>query len=606
MIYTLKVQTEGVWHVLDLNDSPAMNYQSSDLAELKDFNASYSQNLKLPLTQNNVKILDYVNLMYVTSDIPYRRIPCKLYCNERLIISRNAFFVLLSVSDVINCQILSGTADFFETLKSKKMSEMDLGVYDRTNRGLLLPNNRFISMGVSIQQEGGTFIADREKMLPFVYTLPVFEQMIADMGYKLTHDMEDIRRVDCMSCGSMRATERTFAGYTLQLIARNFESGYLALLQKGFETSWIVENSVNEGKMLRTTFDGTLSLRVTTKSNIDTAVTELTRLFVRNRERNLILASEYLYLSNSEIIWTLTDIPFIEGEDLIIDTNYSMSEARDFEVLIEVIDVKPRTEKVPIGGELEISSALNFDNQFEFFKSFSLAHGLFIDVDHATKTVNAITFDKVLKNKSKALDWSDKVHENANINFTPKNYARNNVIKFEQNKNGFTDSYAIALDNENIPASRDLISFSHPSGGTDLYTGQWIEFSFESNRAIRVASLNLFNADGEFQEQKSTLLKFDHSLMVRAKYSESLYEEILSRVVPRTAEEIGRAYYGWLPEVFDRAQIVEENILITEDDILSFSQDTPIYLKKHGAFFYVNKIVNFVAGKPTKCELIKI
>jgi hypothetical protein len=45
---------------------------------------------------------------------------------------------------------------------------------------------------------------------------------------------------------------------------------------------------------------------------------------------------------------------------------------------------------------------------------------------------------------------------------------------------------------------------------------------------------------------------------------------------------------------------------LTAQDFIGFNPFIPVYIRKHQAYFYVNKIMNFVDGKVTKVELLKL
>jgi hypothetical protein len=57
---------------------------------------------------------------------------------------------------------------------------------------------------------------------------------------------------------------------------------------------------------------------------------------------------------------------------------------------------------------------------------------------------------------------------------------------------------------------------------------------------------------------------------------------------------------------YDYMAIEDEEILLTPQDVQDFDPFIPVYLEKYGSYFYVNKIKNFVAGKLTKVELIRL
>jgi hypothetical protein len=65
-------------------------------------------------------------------------------------------------------------------------------------------------------------------------------------------------------------------------------------------------------------------------------------------------------------------------------------------------------------------------------------------------------------------------------------------------------------------------------------------------------------------------------------------------------------YYHLANFMLKNMKIITEELLLNSADINKFDQLIPVYLEKYGSYFYVNKIINFVAGKPTKVELIKL
>jgi hypothetical protein len=128
--YELHIQGTDGWKQADLGgEIPVMNYQVNDIAELKDRQAEYSQALKLPKTPNNVRIFEHAGCFDIVTGFPYRRHNCRIYCDERTVAGDGSLLLLQKVSDTFECQIISGNANFFETLQNTKMSGLDLGTY---------------------------------------------------------------------------------------------------------------------------------------------------------------------------------------------------------------------------------------------------------------------------------------------------------------------------------------------------------------------------------------------------------------------------------------------------------------------------------------------
>ena len=128
--YKLHIEdSAGTWRIADFGtNKPAMNYQLNNLAELKDRQIDYSRALKLPFTPINCAIFGYANEFDVVTDIPYRKLNCRLFCNDSILAGPGSYLILDQVTDNFEVQILSGNADFFEQMKAVKMSNVDFGL----------------------------------------------------------------------------------------------------------------------------------------------------------------------------------------------------------------------------------------------------------------------------------------------------------------------------------------------------------------------------------------------------------------------------------------------------------------------------------------------
>ena len=115
---------DGVWQTADMgNDTPVMNYQVNDLAQLQNRNANWSHTIKLPFTNTNCRIFELLNLFDAKSDLPYSMHDCRLYRDGFDLAGKGSKIILKSVSQFFECQIISGIADFFTTLKDKTFED---------------------------------------------------------------------------------------------------------------------------------------------------------------------------------------------------------------------------------------------------------------------------------------------------------------------------------------------------------------------------------------------------------------------------------------------------------------------------------------------------
>jgi len=74
----------------------------------------------------------------------------------------------------------------------------------------------------------------------------------------------------------------------------------------------------------------------------------------------------------------------------------------------------------------------------------------------------------------------------------------------------------------------------------------------------------------------------------------------------RVNELIDDYYQKLTKQMLNNARIIEEEFFLNDRDIEEFDQFVPVFIEYFGAYFYVNKIKNYISGRVTRCELIKL
>lgn len=122
--YGRNAQGQGYWENLDLGEAtPALTYQINTITELKDRQATFSQNIALPNSLHNRRVLGFPeNIMIKNPDI-YNPRPCRLFCDGFNIVPFGATLSILSTTPAaINVQIVSANKDVFDLLKLATLS----------------------------------------------------------------------------------------------------------------------------------------------------------------------------------------------------------------------------------------------------------------------------------------------------------------------------------------------------------------------------------------------------------------------------------------------------------------------------------------------------
>ena len=233
----------------------------------------------------------------------------------------------------------------------------------------------------------------------------------------------------------------------------------------------------------------------------------------------------------------------------------------------------------------------------DFFKTFIRLFGLMVEVDEVNKVVKLNTLSKVYHNRPMAIDWSDKLDTSQTIEekYSPdETYAKKNKFSFTKNEkiDKIDEAYA-TIDNETLSQEKTMC-------------GE--ELSVESAEGPHTVTW-FKNTEGlatEWEDMKFPQF-FHYSRVDTPSNDFSHYI-----VEPVTASECLETWYDYLFGIYSNEYIFKDYLKITayfnlnEEDIASFNQVVPVFIRKFGAFFYVNRIKNYMSGKTTQVELIRL
>jgi hypothetical protein len=248
------------------------------------------------------------------------------------------------------------------------------------------------------------------------------------------------------------------------------------------------------------------------------------------------------------------------------------------------------------GTKMYIAPNMVWSTAEDFFKTFIRLFGLMVEVDEVNKVVKLNTLTEVYNNKNLAIDWSDKLDISQTIEEVYKpdgTYAKKNILRFAKNeKTGKTDEGYAFINNETLSNEKIMCGEELSVESADLYSVTWFK-----------------NAEGlaiEWEDMKFP--QFFHYTRVNAPSSSDFSHYSVRAATARWRLE----YYNHLFGIYSDEYIFKDYLKITayfnlnEEDIANFKQVIPVFIRKYGAFFYVNKIKNYIAGKTTQVELIRL
>lgn len=629
----------GVWKELDLgNDKLVWTYQVNDIAELVNRQASYSQNLRLPKTANNVNIFDHANNLDVVTDFPYRKHNCRVFCADRTIAGKGSFLILLKVTDHFECQVLSGNANFFETLQDSPMSDLDLGIFQICNASMnpskWHPAYKIV-YGLDIvlpsypysESSGYLYLNGVGSKYPVMSIDYILQQIISKQGYTFETNIDNwgnkYLSIDSADIVPTEDDLTIFDGAAETTGIETNSSGEKQFIWEITENadSMLSVSSHKNASALQIVLNGpqTVNFTVTSNPSIgDVIDVPIGTIYIVDQKGVIVYSHPFMFTPEQQ---TYT-FPHENKRGNPAFTIYATLKGDPINGIGFSIKIGDRSDMHPSnsGGKLVMSERTGFETQFDFIKFFAQAFGLTFVVNEITKNVYAFTLQLLYDNikSGKVKNWSDKVDRNpkSSLNFTLRQYAQENIISLEENsKDEFTDTGKFHLDNKTLQFSKELFKIAIGSGKDVFVTNGEVK---ELSAGIPLVELKppsgleegqtasyqyyLFNAS--FPTIKPHLVELTDRT-VNISFIGGAFDYHIANHI--TAQQIVDMGYSILQDkMLKNAKIVEDNFYLTPEDVEQFDPSIPVYIDKYGAYFYVNKIRYFELGKLTTCELVRL
>lgn len=590
--YKLLIQNSaGDWITACLgDDKPAINYQSNNLAELKDRQSNYSQQLKLPITPENCMIFGSVHTFDAINTSLYKKFNCRLYCNDFTLAGVGSYIIVTRVADFIYTQILSGNSNLFELLNAP-MSDIDLGHIIR-NQDACNPVNfddKYVFAAATFIKGGAPiFQSALQHNFPFVNFKKAIETLLSDKGYSLNTNLTDEQWNDWyLSLCSVKSNFDEYYGKaTANIVISDTETIFPLL----FDVVNNASGKLYSNLIYNAPFESTVNL------NINIASTNCYNV-------KLVIS---IYNTISDTTTVLYDFESISHKynnnlnltigDVIKIYSLAYKAAEQTATVNATCEFTMQPTNVPYNEKLPFNINLGFTNQIDLFKAFTQLFGLTVDVDNDTKVVSAMTMKKVYDNKIIARDWSNKVDAKLipETTYFIEGYGQENIIKMLDNESdNVTESSSFVSKNEMLEKTKELFTLPFEAG-LDNYAGG----HFVANIPIE----QITDTEITMQGGKPHLVRISGSTISYTIGSTNYNYKIATHI---KLSEIF-TYYSELSKMLEYAMCFEDYFNLSDKDIQDNSQFIPVFVQKLGCYLYVNKINNYVNGLKTKCQLIKL
>lgn len=589
---------------VDVGDTDiSLNYKSNLLTDISKIVSNNSYTIKLPKTAKNLALIECSHLPSSTTKFPYLKHVGNVLRNG-IIIVKDANVVLLSVSEYIETALSWGNVTNFAEIVSsdKKLTDLEYGTEEGTdwvvwnNKGSNSAQFPLINYGFNsgdsnvwyhpaitvkwilekIQEESGVtfnFPSDKKTFI---------DKMIVPL----------LTRNDSQKINDAFPSSLKMVGYVI--VESTFS--YLKLNYIGDSTQQYASVGGPYGDRLYTKYPITLKV----KGTIEMLVKYNSGMDVNNQYLNLRVSQSdssgnissvstierknyaaYIEAPNVRLLFNFDDLVSIESDEFMHFTIKAIATGASSSVLS--LTVYDRNE-ISFGEKFPLVPNLPDIKQIDFIKAVASMVGLFALPD-GENGIKFIPFDNLSANKSKAVDWTNRVImaynsvTPRNLQYTLDNIAQNNWFRYKEDDNvmGNYDGN-IQVDDATIEYERDAIT---------------LPFSACSTKGgVAYIPLYSYNDNGELQYNKANprilLLDGTKGIFKGLEWTTLIANNY-------------QTYKG----LINNAKVVTEYIRLNSIELRDLEMDIPVYLAQYGCYLAIIEIKT-KENDICECKLLKM
>lgn len=580
-----------------------LNYKSNLLTDISKIVSNSSYTIKLPKTAKNLALIECSHIPSSTSRYPYLKHKGTLLRNGIEII-KNANVVLLNTGEAIEIALTWGNVTNFAEIVSsdKKLTDLEYGTEEGidwvvwNNKGSNSAQFPLINYGFN---SGDSNVWYR----PVITVKWILEKIQEESGVTFNFPSDKkifidkmivplLTRNDSQKINDAFPSSLQMVGYVI--VESTFS--YLKLNYIGDSTQQYASVGGPYGDRLYTKYPITLKV----KGTIEMLVKYNSGMDVNNQYLNLRVSQSdssgnitsvstierknyaaYIEAPNIRLLFSFDDLVSIESDEFMHFTIRAIATGASSSILS--LTVYDRNE-ISFGEKFPLVPNLPDIKQIDFIKAVASMVGLFALPD-GENGIKFIPFDNLSANKSKAVDWTNRVImaynsvTPRNLQYTIDNIAQNNWFRYkEDDKVAGNYDGNIQVDDATIEYERDAIT---------------LPFSACSTKGgVAYIPLYSYNDNGELQYNKANprilLLNDTNGIFKGLEWTTLIANNY-------------QTYKGLIND----AKVVTEYIHLNSIELRELEMDVPVYLAQYGCYLAIIEIKT-KENDICECKLLKL
>lgn len=607
----------------------AQTKQVNDLNSLESRQTNYTNKFKLPKTGRNLKILDFLSVTGNTSTIPYQHNECSLYSETGECFVYKGRAVITDGGEYFNIVLYDGIVELFKAIEGKNLGDLDLsGAFHIRNPQAVLSswendldyryilanfNGRIGSAGV-IKESHLVFL---DALVPSIRVKYLWDKIMNKFGYCYSGSVFDTEGFKELWMTFPKGFETDDEGTLLfEATGYNYEDvpndGFYAVTP-----SEIAVNNLENFNNYFMTVGETGYYKVVISGKLNTASYTSEASVVKNFQFNA---------NTSSNVKTFSDYIPSGEEDIEISTVLFANESDTLAVRFRPLSAYPWNYTVQNSSDItikvyKVAAEINFQEALsdfsikDFLKEIVIRFGLTIFKSKYTNHYEFLTLQETLQTGD-IDNWSKKFVKKVSENYVYGDYGQRNHFKYKYNDSEASHNDGlIEVKNPNLPEDKDIIQSKIYSPELSLayylnrftqvyklWEKEYIEATNDEPERVEYKSLDkrYYFIKAEKEQRALVLLSGE---LIEIEVTGGYYRDSYHKI---SFKDVVTDYYQPINRILDRSLIVTAELWLNEDDVANFDFKKLYYIEQLASHFIMNKIVNYVPGTPTKCEMIRV
>lgn len=646
--------------LIDLKDvnNIGLTFQIGSILNINSKAGNLSNSFTVPKTLNNTRILGHLSSLNSGSNIPYSRNTGDIVQNG-LSLFNEGLAIIESAGKDYSLTIYSGNVSFFDLIKDKNVSDLDLSLLTHRYRVSVVVDSftdnvdyiyPIIDWGVTPFLDNTTTV-NTDSLIPCLKMKPLLVRIADEQGYELTGSFVNSDELDKMvlTPNSFKFTDEQLAFNggivsTPTVINQDVNGSLSPGTSTSFPISfnaffWDAYNVGGQEFIPDNNFRGNIGLVLSgTVENISATSNMNIRVFAEIFENGILYLSEtsVLILPNAgqTLEWSaslsFSNVLAVQGVSYTAKVRINVTTDAAIQPCTTLILDEGFFNFTPI-ADIQYDSNINMDDLYDWkqqdvFKDVMKQYSLTVQTNNITKQVFISRLDELINNLDVSKDWSDKIDltSTPNTKYILSGYAQTN--KFNYSNDGDNGPITLADEkevsegsfnilDETMTNEKDLIKLICVPARSGVRVGgeliSVIPFMDTLTSPIKGKKSRHLLID-----QISKSVDFENTITVESETTATdipfAYFKKTNKTDSLDFDSLITENYETIQSMTNKTKFVTANFNLKEIDVYNLDFTIPIKLDVHrdgfqaNGFFYINKISNFKNNKPTKVDLIRL